>query len=64
MISSQPKGQAVHEPGPIVLAMLGDMLWDDSGAGASDSTFWSRWRFQFGCCGHQSFFYRDGRRGD
>ena len=27
MISSQPKGQAVHEPGPIVLAMLGDMLW-------------------------------------
>ena len=23
----QPKGQAVHEPGPIVLAMLEDMLW-------------------------------------
>ena len=27
MISSQPKGQAVHEPGPIVLAMLEDMFW-------------------------------------
>ena len=27
MISSQPKGRAVHEPGPIVLAMLEDMLW-------------------------------------
>ena len=27
MISFQPKGQAVHEPGPIVLAMLEDMLW-------------------------------------
>ena len=23
----QPKGQAAHEPGPIVLAMLGDMGW-------------------------------------
>ena len=27
MISGRPKGQAVHEPGPIVLAMLEDMLW-------------------------------------
>ena len=64
MISSQPKGQAVHEPGPIVLAMLEDMLWTIREQGASDSTFWSRWRFQFGCCGYQSFFYRAGRRGD
>ena len=27
MISFQPKGQAVHEPSPIVLAMLEDMRW-------------------------------------
>ena len=27
MTPFQPKGQAVHEPGPIVLAMLEDMLW-------------------------------------
>ena len=38
----QPKGQAVHEPGPIVLAMLEDMLWTIREQGASDSTFWSR----------------------
>ena len=37
---------------------------DDTRSSSPDSTFWSRQRFEFGCCGHQSFFYRDGRRGD
>ena len=61
MTPRQSRGEASHEPGPLLLAMLRDLGWTIRDPVLQIPHFGVGRRFEFGCCGYQSFFYRDRR---